>query len=184
MDKRYGQTSKNQRKATPVPNTSKTSDGLWTLHVTSPESRHVPFKAIVSHLLDRVDPHKPSLDRETQEMQQLCGQWIAWRRLCLGLGSQAVHEATGIDAPSLILVETGLGDVTPIDTAARTRLVSLLANNGDHETPYPPTWVSSIIDIALGHTIGADRGTARRIVEDIQASTNIPTQGRKSVGGG
>jgi hypothetical protein len=120
------------------------------------------FGSIFHKLLDQVDPHRQSTTITTRRARRLCGRWLALHRLHLGLTNAMIAECTGVDAQTLLLLESGLADKTYISDEAWNRLC--LARAGKQHNV---DWVTQVVSIALGRSSVNTERILERVAADL-----------------
>lgn len=116
-------------------------------------------------LLDQLDPHRDSRDITPHADRQLCGQWLAFRRLQRQLSDQMIMQRTQLEPHQLVLLESGLAEPKLFPAHALHNL-SLVLEDPQHDF----AWVRSVIDCAVGVT-AVPTQTLARLSADLH--TNI-----------
>jgi hypothetical protein len=120
-------------------------------------------------LLDQIDPHGQGLDDATREARRRCGQWLAVRRLHLGLTSSMVQQRTGLEPQHLLLLETGLATPAIAPAEVWYRLCLVLERDYDLE------WVAAVVHSALGYESASLAPLAERVGAQLTAAVeNVP----------
>lgn len=122
-----------------------------TYHRKTPE-------AAFDQLLNRIDPHRETLDIETQRWQRHCGQWLMLCRVQHGLTREQVAKQTGIDNDTLFLLDTGLADEARISAEAQQRFCQLFAHK-----QLPASELADVLQVALGRVDGPIEQVMERI---------------------
>lgn len=145
-----------------VQNPSTQRDGL--VMIERPFEPSVTFALDI--LLDQLDPHRDSRDTTTRADRQLCGQWLAFRRLQRQLSDQMIAQRTQLEPYQLRQLETGLAEPKLFPTQALHNL-SLILEDQQHDF----AWVRSVIDSAVG-VAAAPVQTLERLSAELHTNLN------------
>jgi transcriptional regulator with XRE-family HTH domain len=103
------------------------------------------FAAALDRLIEDLAPATPPAQREAHRARRRCGQWLAVRRLALGLTADQIADRAGVDAETLARVELGVAEEREAGALAWDRLYVLLGARLNDED-----WVAAVAEVALG----------------------------------
>jgi hypothetical protein len=131
------------------------------------QNSNLMVAAFFDRLLDQQASQASAGDLYLQQMQILCGRWLALRRLSLGLPLDRLAEAARIAPQSILFVETGLAyqDLEP--DADWDRYAYLLSTLRDR------IWVKRVLAIALGRTKTPSERMMIRVMADLNAAYTV-----------
>lgn len=121
--------------------------------------------AFFERLLD-LQAQRPSAEEwDRQQVQIVCGRWLALRRLHLGLSIDQLAEAAQIASRSILFVETGLADRGLEWEAGWERYVSILST-----PPQDRRKIEQVLASALGCTPVPDKRVVELVLAEINAA--------------